>query len=124
MSQEQNHPKLKSKRISLNNNRRFTISSSMLGYIQQNGHCITQYIKQNYHWTDGFFVKNHPLKAEEKQCEFCFLNLKSACAAELKCAGRGTNFTGSMSERRVKLTVLVSKKTNMNIELTGSLSFH
>lgn len=34
--------------------------------------CITQYIKQNYHWTDGFFVKNHPLKEAEKQCEFSF----------------------------------------------------
>lgn len=36
--------------------------------------CITQYIKQNYHWMDGFFVKNHPLKEAEKQREFCFFH--------------------------------------------------
>lgn len=29
-------------------------------------------LSQNYHWTDGFFVKNHPLKEAEKQYKFCF----------------------------------------------------
>lgn len=29
-------------------------------------------LSQNYHWTDGFFVKNHPLKEAEKKYKFCF----------------------------------------------------
>lgn len=29
-------------------------------------------LSRNYHWTDGFFVKNHPLKEAEKQYKFCF----------------------------------------------------
>lgn len=29
-------------------------------------------LSQNYHWTDGFFLKNHPLKEAEKQYKFCF----------------------------------------------------
>lgn len=32
----------------------------------------TIYIISHYHWTDGFFVKNHPLKEAEKQYKFCF----------------------------------------------------
>lgn len=29
-------------------------------------------LRQNYHWTDGFFLKNHPLKEAERQYKFCF----------------------------------------------------
>lgn len=36
--------------------------------INIHSHCI----KQNYHWTDGFFVRNHPLKEAEKLYKFCF----------------------------------------------------
>lgn len=29
-------------------------------------------LSQNYHWKDGFSLKNHPLKEAEKQYKFCF----------------------------------------------------
>lgn len=29
-------------------------------------------LSQNYHLTDGFSLKNHPLKEAEKQYKFCF----------------------------------------------------
>lgn len=34
--------------------------------------CTTTILSQNYHWTDGFSLKNHPLKEAEKQYKFCF----------------------------------------------------
>lgn len=54
-------------------------------------HIFTAFIlNQNYHWTDGFFLKNHPLKEAEKQCKFCFwVRVDKGVAGEVKRAGQG-----------------------------------
>ena len=47
-------------------------------------------LSQNYHWTDGFFLKNHPLKEAEKQPKFCFrIKEDTGVGSGVRCAGQG-----------------------------------
>lgn len=63
-----NHPKLQRQK-----RQDFLLLSDRTTYFLSKMKVFTATIlSQNYHWTDGFFVKNHPLKEAEKQYKFCF----------------------------------------------------
>lgn len=49
-------------------------------------------LSHNYHWKDGFSLKNHPLKEAEKQYKFCFrIGAGKGCGvvwgAGIRCVG-------------------------------------
>lgn len=49
-------------------------------------------LSHNYHWKDGFSLKNHPLKEAEKQYKFCFRSgagkgREVVWKAGIRCAG-------------------------------------
>lgn len=63
------HPKLQIQKREQNFRLLFDSSTHFLSKLEI---FTVTVLSQNYHWTDGFFVKNHPLKEAEKQYKFCF----------------------------------------------------
>lgn len=65
-----NHPKLQRQKTE---KKKFLLLSDRTTYSFSKMKMFTVTIlSQNYHWTDGFSLKNHPLKEAEKQYKFCF----------------------------------------------------